>query len=79
MRKAVHKITREVVAVKICTIANYDHEQLEAIQREIEVQKNLLHENIAQIYEVLRSDNKIYIFMEYAECGDLLDYIKVGV
>jgi serine/threonine protein kinase len=30
-----------------------------------------MHENIAQIYEVIRKDNKMYIFMEYCKNGEL--------
>lgn len=29
----------------------------------------MMHENIAQIYEVIRKDNKVYIFMEYCKNG----------
>jgi|688.fasta_scaffold777219_1 5'-AMP-activated protein kinase catalytic alpha subunit len=35
-----------------------------------------MHENIAQIYEVVRRDNKIYIFMEYCKNGELFDKIN---
>ena len=35
VRKAIHKITRQTVAVKVCKVDHYDREQLEAIQREI--------------------------------------------
>jgi len=74
--KAIHKITRQTVAVKILRVCNYDRDELEGIRREIEIQKNLLHENIAQVYEVIRSDNKIYIFMEYCPNGELFDRIN---
>ena len=35
-----------------------------------------MHENIAQVYEVIRSDNKIYIFMEHCPNGELFDRIN---
>lgn len=35
-----------------------------------------MHENIAQIYEVIRRDNKIYIFMEHCKNGELFDKIN---
>jgi serine/threonine protein kinase len=69
-------LTGETVAVKITTLEAYDVDQVEAIQREIELQKNLLHENIAQIYEVIKKENKIYIFMEYCKNGELFDKIN---
>ena len=64
------------MAVKIVAVDQYEPEQLEAIQREIELQKNLMHENIAQIYEVIRRDSKIYIFMEHCKNGELFDKIN---
>jgi hypothetical protein len=42
-----------VVAVKICTI-NQDERLLESIEKEIELQRKVLHSGIAQIYEVVR-------------------------
>lgn len=76
VKKAIHKLTGETVAVKIVAVDQYEPEQLEAIQREIELQKNLMHENIAQIYEVIRRDSKIYIFMEHCKNGELFDKIN---
>ena len=38
--------------------------------------KKLMHENIAQIYEVIHRENKIYIFMEYCKNGELFDRIN---
>lgn len=35
-----------------------------------------MHENIAQIYEVIKKDSKIYIFMEYCKNGELFDKIN---
>ena len=64
------------MAVKIVAVDQYEPEQFEAIQREIELQKNLIHENIAQIYEVIRRDSKIYIFMEHCKNGELFDKIN---
>ena len=32
-----------------------------------------MHENIAQIYEVIKKDNKIYMFMEFCKKGELFD------
>jgi serine/threonine protein kinase len=36
----------------------------------------MMHENIAQIYEVIKKGNKIYILMEYCKNGELFDKIN---
>lgn len=47
------------------------------LPRELEINLKLNHPNIVQVYEILEIQHRIYIFMELAEGGDLLDYIKV--
>lgn len=39
------------------------------------LQQRLMHEHIAQIYEVIRREKKIYIFMEYCPNGELFERI----
>ena len=36
----------------------------------------MMHEHIAQIYEVIKKESKIYIFMEYCKNGELFDKIN---
>lgn len=43
--------------------------------REIETWRQLKHRHIAQLYEVLTSETKIFMVMEYCHGGELLDYI----
>ena len=43
--------------------------------REIETWRQLHHPNIAQLYEVLTSETKIYLVMEFCQGGEMLDYI----
>ena len=46
------------------------------LPRELEIIGHLKHENICKFYEVLDTVNKVYIIMELAHEGDLLDYIQ---
>lgn len=45
--------------------------------RELWIYGEIDHENIIRTFEILEIANRTYIFMELAEGGDLLDFIKV--
>lgn len=47
------------------------------LPRELEIYKKLDHKNIIKVYDTIELGNRVFIFMEIAEGGDLLDYIKV--
>ncbi|CAL1548112.1 unnamed protein product, partial [Lymnaea stagnalis] len=44
--------------------------------RELSVILSLSHPNVAKIYEIIHTNEIVCIIMEFAERGDLLDYIK---
>lgn len=64
------------MAVKIVNIDNLSKKQIEHLKREISIQKNLNHENIVRIYEVVWTESKVYIFMELAKGTELFEYIS---
>jgi serine kinase len=47
------------------------------LPRELEIYTKLNHINIIKTFEITEILHKVFIFMELAEGGDLLDYIKV--
>lgn len=47
------------------------------LPRELEIYQRLNHPNIVKVYHIMEINPRIYIFMELAEGGDLLDFIKV--
>lgn len=51
------------------TLNHFNPEQLECIEVEISLHQQMLHPNIAQLYEVVRTANKIYMVMEYCPGG----------
>ncbi|CAD8145544.1 unnamed protein product [Paramecium octaurelia] len=71
-----HTICKEYVAVKILQ-KNKIEKNADAIrvQREISILKKVNHENIIKLYEILESDENLYLVMEYAKGGELFDYI----
>lgn len=46
-----------------------------AVEREIKISKMLVHPHVVRLYEVIETATDIYVIMEYAECGELFDYI----
>ena len=45
------------------------------VDREIKILKEVKHRNIIQLYDIIEDDTAIYMIMEYAEGGELFDYI----
>ncbi|CAK77224.1 unnamed protein product (macronuclear) [Paramecium tetraurelia] len=71
-----HTICKEHVAVKILQKNKIEkNEDAIRVQREISILKKVNHENIIKLYEILESDENLYLVMEYAKGGELFDYI----
>ena len=76
VKLAIHLPTRQKVAIKILDQEKIvDDTDIERINREIKILSLLHHENIVQLYETIKSNNNIYIVMEYIEGKDLFQYI----
>merc|ERR1719228_923167 len=50
-------------------------EDLPRIRLEIAAMKVLCHQNICKLLQVLETDTKIYMVLEYCPGGELFDYI----
>lgn len=37
--------------------------------------KQIRHTSLIQLYEIIEKTKKLYLIMEYADCGDLFDLI----
>lgn len=48
---------------------------LRRVLSEVEALKSLTHHHISQVYEVINTDDTIFIIMEYCSGGELFDYI----
>ncbi|KAJ3075647.1 hypothetical protein HDU98_007331 [Podochytrium sp. JEL0797] len=70
VKLATHSLTGQEVAVKVV-----DKIHAAVVAREIETWRHLHHPNIAQLYEVLTTESKIYMFTEYCAGGEAFDYL----
>ncbi|BES87773.1 maternal embryonic leucine zipper [Nesidiocoris tenuis] len=74
VRLATHLLTGERVAIKIMEKAVLGKD-LSRVLSEVEALKSLTHQHITQVYEVINSEDYIFIIMEYCSGGELFDYI----
>lgn len=69
-------MTNEKVAIKILEKNKIeDTADVERVAREIHILKLIRHPNIVQLYEIIETPKCLYLIMEYAEGGELFDYI----
>jgi hypothetical protein len=65
------------VAIKVIDkVKLSDPNEQKRIQREIKVLKRLNHESVIRLFEVIDSEPKMWLVMEYAPGGSLLDYVR---
>ena len=76
VKLGVHNPTKQKVAIKILEKEKIvDFNDIKRIQREISILKEIRHPYIVQLYEILETDEQIYIITEYIPRGELFDYI----
>ncbi|CAG9828893.1 unnamed protein product [Diabrotica balteata] len=46
------------------------------VARELAIIRMVKHRNIVKVYKIVEAPSKIYVFMEFCELGDILEYIK---
>jgi carbon catabolite-derepressing protein kinase len=74
-RRGACRVMIRQVAIKILQKDLMDSAEQERSRREIAIQRKLIHPNIAKLYDVIESEDRINIVMEYSEGGELLTYI----
>ena len=48
---------------------------MKKIWREIEIMKKIDHKNIIKLYQVLQTDDYLFLITDYCEGGELFDYL----
>ena len=71
-----HIPSGEKVAIKVMEKNRIINEKdIERVSREVKILKRLQHPNTIKLYDTISSANHIYLVMEYADGGDLFDFI----
>ncbi|KAI0386938.1 cell division control protein [Hypomontagnella monticulosa] len=74
--KAIHWGTGEAVAVKQIKLSNLPNSELRMIEAEIDLLKNLNHDNIVKYIGFVKSVDSLNIILEYCENGSLHSICK---
>ncbi|CAG0917990.1 unnamed protein product [Notodromas monacha] len=75
VKLATHIISGTEVAIKIINKVGLDDDCLKKILREIEIMKMLRHKFIVRLYQVMETEQKLYLVTEYASGGEIFDYL----
>lgn len=74
MKLAYHALTGEKVAIKIMDKRALG-EDLPRVKTEIAAMQELCHQHICKLYQVIETEEKFYMILEYCPEGELFDYI----
>ncbi|KAK2816999.1 hypothetical protein Q5P01_025190 [Channa striata] len=69
-----HILTGEKVAIKIMNKKDLG-DDLPRVKVEIEAMKNLSHQHVCRLYQIIETSTQIFMVLEYCPGGELFDYI----
>ncbi|KAJ3165319.1 MAP microtubule affinity-regulating kinase 1 [Irineochytrium annulatum] len=76
VKLATHRLTNQRVAIKVIDKDKLpDEYSLRNIHREAQIMRLLDHPNIIQLFEVMETKKELFLVLEYAAGGEVLDYI----
>jgi serine/threonine-protein kinase ULK/ATG1 len=74
--KGYKKDTNEDVAIKAVNRKNLKGKFYELLENEIKVLRSCNNVNIIKLYDIKKTQNNIYLMLEYCNEGDLMQYLK---
>ncbi|ELT89723.1 hypothetical protein CAPTEDRAFT_157465, partial [Capitella teleta] len=74
VKLAYHDLSGDKVAVKIMD-KKLLGDDLPRVRTEIEAMKNLSHQHLCKLYQVIETEEKFFMILEYCPGGELFDYI----
>ncbi|CAP25402.1 Protein CBR-PAR-1 [Caenorhabditis briggsae] len=75
VKLAKHVITGHEVAIKIIDKTALNPSSLQKLFREVKIMKQLDHPNIVKLYQVMETEQTLYLVLEYASGGEVFDYL----
>ncbi|KAH7980248.1 hypothetical protein HPB49_014082 [Dermacentor silvarum] len=75
VKLARHVFTGEQVAVKVIDKTKLDDVSRAHLFQEVRCMKLVQHPNVVRLYEVIDTQTKLYLVLEYGDGGDMYDYI----
>ncbi len=75
VRKGVHRITKNVYAIKTIDLCKIRADQLDSLRDEVNIMKMLDHPNVIKLYETFEEENKLHLVLELCDGGDLFEFI----
>lgn len=75
VKLARHVLTGREVAIKVIDKKNITTTNLNKLFREVRIMKMLHHPNVVQLFEVIETDRTLHLVMEYANGGEVFDYL----
>ena len=75
VKVATHKLSGMRVAIKIINKLKLTADTLRMVHREVAIMKMLRHPNIIRLYEVIDTPALLFLVMEYAPGGEVMDLI----
>jgi len=73
VRKGRHRVTGELVAVKIIT--KHAASKMKMLKAEVDIMTKLNHPNVVRLHKVVDTETKLYLVMELLTGGELFDRI----
>jgi hypothetical protein len=74
VRKGVHRITKNVYAIKSIDLGKIRADQRDSLRNEVKILKMLDHPNVVKLYETFEDEDTLHIVLELCDGGDLFEY-----
>ena len=76
---AIKEDTTTRYAIKVLNKAKMDQKERLFMKREIELLKKFNNENIITLHEVINTETRVYLILDYCNGGDLSQYIQYNI
>ncbi len=76
VRKAINKITKDIIAVKIVAKEALSSEEMYLAKQEIHILKICQHVNLIMLNDIIETNDEYYIFVEYCKGKDLFTWLS---